>query len=282
MEPRSLNRIANPPKARRLEVIAEGLDLLTEHVETLRGDQMHLVEEDRRRAAAVVNAVATEEAAKVVILLDLVRTGWVNSDAVKRQIGRFYDHMARGLYARLTAGRPQDLKEIRGYADVLRRSRYLDGPNEVDWIFRNEIQADREDSLYVDYVAAEDQCFWTTPAIREEYSLRSPIIDLAIALKRVGATSVKGLKIIADAWHGVVISDDTHWQIVEAINRKIVGQLYENGLTQQDLNVDDVRCVYEQWTFPLIGVELKVAKMSLATLQEERDQWLRAQWGDYF
>jgi len=135
MEPRSLNRISNLPKARRLEVIAQGLDLLTEHVETLHDDLLHLVEENRRRAAAVVDALATEEAAKVIILLDLVRSGWADRDAVKRQIGRFYNHMARGLYARLTAGRPQDLNEIRGYADVLRRSRYLDGPNDVDWIW---------------------------------------------------------------------------------------------------------------------------------------------------
>jgi hypothetical protein len=188
----------------------------------LHGDLLHLVEEGRPRAAAVVDAVATEEAAKIIILLDLVRSGWMDQNVVKCQVERFYNHIARGLYARLIAGRPQDLKEIRGYADMLRRSRYLDGPNDVDWIFRNEIQADREDSLYVDYVAAEDQCFWITPANRDEYpSLRpSLIIELAIALKRVGATSVEGLKIITDEWQDVMISDDTHWQTVEAINRK--------------------------------------------------------------
>lgn len=283
MKARSLTQILNLPKARRLEVIAEGLGLLTEHVEKLHGDLLHLMGHDRRRGAAVVDALASEEAAKVMILLDLVRMGWEDREAAQRQIRRFYQHMARGIYARVVHGRPADLKEVRRYADGLRQSRYLDGPNDVDWIFRNEILADREDSLYVDYVAAEDQCFWTTPVSRHEYPPLRPnlIIELAIALKRVGCTSVHGLKIIAQAWQGVVITDDTHWQIVEKINREVVGRLHENGLTMPDLTARDVRLVYEQWTFPLNGVELEEAEVSTATLQAKRERWLAAQWGEY-
>jgi hypothetical protein len=48
-------QILKLPKARRLEVIAKGLGLLTEHVERLHGDLLHLVEHDRRRGVASWN-----------------------------------------------------------------------------------------------------------------------------------------------------------------------------------------------------------------------------------
>jgi hypothetical protein len=48
------------------------------------------------------------------------------------------------------AGRPADVAKVRGYADSLRRTLYLDGPNEVDRIFRNVVEAEREESLYAD------------------------------------------------------------------------------------------------------------------------------------
>jgi hypothetical protein len=123
MKARRLIQILNVPAARRLEVVADGLGLLADHVETLHGDLLHLVEHDRRRAAAVVDVLASEEAAKMIILPDLVRMGWQTARAVRRQIGRFYDHIARGIYARVVAGRPADLREVRGYVDTLRRER---------------------------------------------------------------------------------------------------------------------------------------------------------------
>jgi hypothetical protein len=269
----------NLPEAQRLAVIAEGLGHLTEHVERLHGDLLHLVDEDRRRSAAVVDALAAEEAAKVMILLDLVRMGWADAEAVRRQIARFYQHMARGLYARLVAGRPASLGEIRGYAECLRQSLYLDGPNEVDWIFRNDILADREDSLYVDYVSTEAQCFWTTPAGRDDYPALRPsmIIEVAIALKRVGCTGLQGLRFTAETWRDVVITDDTHWQTVEQLNRVVLGRLNESGLFCPDLTGHDLRLACEQWTFPLYGIELEEAKVTTATLQAKRDRWLASQ-----
>jgi hypothetical protein len=29
-------------------------------------------------------------------------------------------------------------------------------PNEINWVFRNRILSDREETIYVDYVAADD------------------------------------------------------------------------------------------------------------------------------
>jgi hypothetical protein len=94
------------PVPKRLDAIAEGLGLLVEHVATLREDALHLAESDKPRGLAVLSAQSEEEAAKALILLDLVRMGWRDNEAVTRQIGRFYDHLARCIYADTTQIRP--------------------------------------------------------------------------------------------------------------------------------------------------------------------------------
>jgi len=188
--------------------------------------------------------------------------------------------LARGIYARVVDGRPADLAEVRRYVDSLRRSHYLDGPNDVDWIFRNRVMAEREDDLYVDYVVAEDERFWTTPARRDDYSALRPsiIIELVVALDRLGCLSMEGLKVVASAWHDQLIKDDTPWKIVAAINRQVVDASLRAGLSQPDLTDRDVRLILEQWTFPLIYLDLKEEKVKLNDLQAQRDRWLADQW----
>ena len=69
---------------------------------------------------------------------------------------------------------PGSLEQLQEYIDHSRHEYYLDGPNDVDWIFRNEVIQGREGTLYVDYVANEDQHSWADPAQFEELFLSSP------------------------------------------------------------------------------------------------------------
>lgn len=64
MQPKALGHVVGLPKAKRLDAIAEGLDLLVEHVETLRNDLACLIEAKRPRASAIVADYSEEEAAK--------------------------------------------------------------------------------------------------------------------------------------------------------------------------------------------------------------------------
>jgi AbiV family abortive infection protein len=273
---RQLIKILNLPEAQRFGVIAEGLSLLAEHVGTLHSDLLQLMENDRPRSAAVVDSLASEEAAKMLILLDVVRMGWADQDAVRRQIKYFYNHLARGIYAWVASGRPADLKEIRGYADSLRRSLYLDGPNDVDWIFRNEIVAEREETLYVDYLAAEHKNFWTTPASRDRYqtSLPNRVVEIAVALDRIGCTKIESLEIISRAWQGVTINDKTHWTVVKKINRQIFAELQSQGLAKSDLTRRHLFLAEEHWTFPLTDLALDEIKVTSESLQAKRESWL--------
>jgi hypothetical protein len=56
----------------RLAMIAEGLELISEHVGTLREDLLYLDRDRRRRAMSVVASQSEEESAKALILLDIV------------------------------------------------------------------------------------------------------------------------------------------------------------------------------------------------------------------
>ncbi|MFI9569721.1 AbiV family abortive infection protein [Streptomyces rishiriensis] len=280
MKPRDLVAVLNVPKAERLTLIAEGLELLAEHVSTLRDDLIHLQEAGRSRGAAVIDGLASEEAAKMLILLDVVRMGWSDTVAVRGQLKNFYNHLARGIYARLIAGRPADLAEVRRYAESLRRELYLDGPNDVDWIFRNSVEADREESLYVDYVTSEGDSAWITPARLSDLKLSSwpsMVVDLSLALHRLGCTSEKGLEIIAKEWDGFSLDDDTHWVKVEAINKRILNKLHAAGLCSDDLTRADIRLALEQWIFPLGGVDLSPIKVTKTELLAERERWVARQ-----
>jgi AbiV family abortive infection protein len=167
MEPRRLKTISRIPESQRFCVLSEGMELLADNVATLDLDASTLVASRRSRGAAVLRCFAEEEAAKVLILLDLARAGWKNHAAVKACMQNFYAHLARGLYAQAYDGSPADLAEVRGYVEQLRQQYYLDGPMDVDWIFGNEVLTSREERLYVDYVEDENgDRHWTGPADR--------------------------------------------------------------------------------------------------------------------
>jgi hypothetical protein len=264
------------PESERLDAIAEGLGLLAEHVATLRQDVIHLAEADRSRGRAVLAAQSEEEGAKALILLDLVRMDWRDDNAVSRQAGRFYNHLARCIYVDAVQMRPADFREVRERVDWLRRSHYLDGPNDVDWIFRNQLIAEREDSLYVDYVHDEEGDRWTTPASKEgvDFGVDTGAQDLVGALHRTGCTSRTGLEVVAAAWAGQPIDDDTHWQDVVPVNRSIVQELAERGHALADVTAEDARHVIGRWHFPLAGFDLTEIEVPLEQLEADRARYV--------
>ncbi len=65
---------------------------------------------------------------------------------------------ARSLYAEYyNLASPSDLTEIQRYVDRERQTLYLEGLNDVDWVFRNDILRKRGESIYVDYVPYVDR-----------------------------------------------------------------------------------------------------------------------------
>lgn len=283
MQPKALGHVVRLPKAKRLDALAEGLDLLVEHVETLRNDLVCLVEANRPRASAIVEDYSEEEAAKVLILLDLVRMGFRNQKAANEQVSRFYSHLARCIYAEVAAMRPASFGEVRSLVDLLRESHYLDGPNDIDWIFRNQLLTRREETLYVDYVQDENgEPRWVTPAAYDQSNLwvSTGVQDLVVALSRCGCTSRGGLEVVARAWSRRPPQDITHWREVARINADIVDELLAKDLARPEVTTQDIHLVHDRWLFPMGSLDLSQIEIPPSALENQRVRRMRQELGD--
>ena len=74
---------------------------------------------------------------------------------------------ATPLYVEVADLRTATLSAVERYLAEARRSHYLDGPNDADWIFRNQALADREDVMYVDYQETDEGFRWHRPSVSQ-------------------------------------------------------------------------------------------------------------------
>lgn len=216
-----------------------------------------------------------EEAAKSLILPDLVRMGWRDQAAASRQLGYFSQHLPRRIYAEMVEMRPATFGEVRELVGSMRPSLYLDGPNDVDWIFRNQLIAEREQTLYVDFVDYDGTCEWVTPAgyDRAFYGARTVAADLVIAMHKLGITSREGLDVVAAAWVGCSIVDDTHWQEIVPINSRVPDGVAAMSAAQADASADDASLVLDRWGFPIGNLDLREFQVDRKALQKRRAKW---------
>ena len=209
MEPRALVQLFNISGAARTPVIAEGLPAIAEHVAVLTADAALLRESGRHRSAKVIELLADEQAGLAMMLFDIVRAEKIANDRLAALQRRFYDHRARAIYVAAYEARLDDLVEAQRHVDSYRDRRYLDGPNDVDWIMYNELDHHRESSLYVDLVADSENRFelrWQSPrhsvyAETTSMSQRpSRAVTLLLALDAIGVTSLAGVEATKAAW----------------------------------------------------------------------------------
>ncbi|MBY8872013.1 hypothetical protein K7640_09185 [Micromonospora sp. PLK6-60] len=277
------------PEAKRFAVLAEGTELLADSVAALEADACTLGNARHHRGAAVLRCFAEEEAAKVLILMDLARAGWRNHAAVKTGLYSFYDHLARGLYVKAYDGSPADLAEVRRYVDFWRQQYYLDGPMDVDWIFGNEVISGREERLYVDYIEDENgNRRWTGPADRaaafdEPYQTAPPTsvaVRLVAAMHDIGLLTEEGLAATRSVWDGVEADDSMHWSDLHPLNVAVIEKSIENRKQPiSEAKWDSARYVCERWIFPMTSLDLKMAEVNLADLEAQRERWLAREMG---
>jgi hypothetical protein len=161
----------------------------------------------------------------------------------------------------------------------MRQACYLDGPNDVDWMFHNQLLSSREDGLHVDYVRYEYGAAWSMPAGNDVLGFRAAtaVQRLVIALHRLGITSRRGLEVLADRWTGQVIEHATRWSLVAKLNARALTRLDDDGAALPGAMDAYGRRVISQWTFPLHNLDLIVSDVKLEDLQELRERRLAAQ-----
>jgi len=255
----------------RFPVLVEGANLLVEHVATLRRTTAHLLERNDPRGAAILDAVAIEEAAKILILLDFARAGTKVQARLKQTVRHFYDHVARGIYAEVALMAPANYAEIREMVEYLRPALYRDGPEGFEWVFRNRIEARREEITYVDFIRDDESTRWVTPGTRDASPIWQPshVTDVVVAMQHAGLYSHQGFDAIAAAWHDVVIEDDLHWQDVRGKNVEILDAVGRAGLQQAQLTERELSLAVERWSFPMFDLDLRKRRVEDAELDEQ-------------
>jgi AbiV family abortive infection protein len=276
MEPRRIADLSQLADPRLFEEIAAGLVLIHENATRLWQSVDALATQGHFRGAEILKWVASEEAAKYLILLDAVRCPRVPAERFSAQLRKFNDHLARGLYAEAYDWRPVDFRELREGIERECKAYYLDGPNGVDWIFRNDIKREREEALYVDYVGRDGEHGWVTPKTHEQVSA-SFFFSEPVALRMIrhlhdaGFSNASALSVIAGLWRARTFEDATHIDECIQIVAETLQALYRQSLLSGDREAHDF--IADRWLFPLHGLPMKIIEVSKDELRAIRDRW---------
>lgn len=280
MRPRAIKDLTQLQDLELFREVARGMYLCLLNALRLWRDARRLLAANRPQGFNILQSFVEEEAAKFHILLDAVRCPREQPDLFSRQLGYFNQHLAKGLYADYYSSRPTDLREIRQYVDQERKALYLDGPNDVDWVFRNDILRKREEVVYVDYVAYadsnRDEHYWHCPdtsLMRLGNSRPRPkVLDVALALRLIGVTNERALAVVADLWRSNPLDDSMKWPTLREKNVQTIEMLKQAQLLRHR-----PQTIYEQvadeWLFPLYPLDLTEVRVDRAQLTEAQRSW---------
>ena len=282
---RAIKDLCQLSDASLFEEVATGIGHVVEVVGRLDSAAHNLSEAGDHHPARILGNLAEEEAAKVLILVDAVRCP---RDKKSRTLAYFYEHLAKGIYAEVCKWRPADFAEVMRGVEHERVEHYLDGPSDVDWIFPNRITQQREDELYVGYVRDDSdeeeqgERYWVCPRnddlFDDLFGYRTPpIIDVARALHRVGATAPAALTVVAEVWRPVEVRSEMRFDELERLNWRTLEVLEERGLlAAAPAEVNAV--IRDRWPFPLWPLDLRVRKVEKEHLREVRRRWSPDDW----
>lgn len=281
-------RLAELPDARFSPMLADGLALTATHVAALSTAIGHSVASGDHVAGRVLEAIAREEIGKYLILADAARIDrTAPGDLLTKQLGRCSQHLAKALYYRSARGAPASFAELRHHMDRHREDLYLDGPNGVDWIFRNELIAGREDAMYVDLHETEDGLQWHDPAAEPMFFgdwTESGPFALVAGLHAAGLGTAEGLKIVHEIWKDFHPADapgqehgGTRWEEGRDLADATLQSLDAADLVTPDITSQHVLTIREHWTFPLYELDLTDVKVGAAALIEKRRIAMRFQ-----
>ncbi|KIA73417.1 hypothetical protein ANMWB30_23440 [Arthrobacter sp. MWB30] len=272
---RRLDRIFDVKRDERLMIIGEGLEQLGAHIEQLDEAVQHLLASGHQSGAVALKVLCLEESAKVLILLDIARTH--DQRLARRGADYFYKHLPRLIYAHVHASNPENFAEIERYMTWLRPSHYLDGPNDVDWIWRNDLLRTRENALYVDYEEADGDYLWTGG--ESELFVDTTTTRLVLAMKHAGLLTEKGARASAVAWKGAVFDSATRWEFCRDKARVILGSTLSADTVPSESLRKAFRFICEKWTFPLLSLDLKEESVSMEVLEERQKHHLNRLYG---
>lgn len=265
-------RLTQMPYGKRLEFIAEGLPIVLESARGFLAASKALT--DHARETDVLVGYAEEEAAKALILIDMVRCP---PKLIPSRIGImtkwFYSHLARLIYAEAARWKPMHVSQLQDYANSHRKTHYVDG-DYGEYIFPNDKIFLRESKLYADIGAHEDDdVFWNTPEGYPPtgFNFDPPAYQAVEALAAVGTFSADGINVVADVWGELDFCDTQNFEDSRRLTETMLEHLIEKKLPLDHATEDHIRTLYHAWQLPMYNINLSPIRVSMDELNEERE-----------
>lgn len=272
--------------AERLDFLAEGLPIILESARGFWKASQQLGELPRE--ADVLENHAEEEAAKILILMDMVRCPRkLGASKMGDMVKWFYDHLARLIYANATSWKPMHVTQLREYVDNTRKAHFLDGPY-GEYIVPNSEISNRESTLYADIEAYEDKKpMWSAPKgfARSFPSFTPPSLALAEAFSALGIFRAEGLRATAEIWDALEFKDTQNLQDLSRLTQSLVAFIIDTKLASEMAEQSHVDRIYNSWQFPMYNIDFSLRHVPLEQLQRERDAMFYAEAGyreDYY
>lgn len=268
----------------RLDFIADGLPIILKSAQSFWNAASQIPGSPRE--AAVLEGFAEEEAAKTLILLDLVRCP---ASRASERVGRivkkvFYDHLARLIYATAQTWRPVDVAQLQAYVDTQRQGHYLEG-GMSEYILPNWALYSRESTMYADIEVHEDEDpQWSDPLKWSGAGrVSKPLaLNLAESLSALGVFTRAGLQATAEIWDEVDFMDTQGWSETRQLRSRLAARLDAEKLVQDEATKDHAHAFYNLWQFPMYNIEFSKIDVPLERLRAEREAAYWAEVGDYY
>lgn len=271
--------LCNMACASRLDLLAAGFPIMLASSQGFWVASRQL--EGCHREANVLIGFAEEEAAKILILMDLVRCP---GKKIARRVGRivrtFYDHLSRLIYADAQNWKPMNVAQLRDYVDNAREGHYLEGYI-GEYIVPNWSRYSRESEMYADIELGEDrEPRWNDPA---QFAIPSlpyapRALELAEAMGAVGMFDRRGLQAISDIWNEVDFVDQENHEDSRRLTGALFKRLTELKLVSETAMEAHGRGLFNDWQMPMYDLEFREQPISFDDLnaQREANMWIEA------
>ena len=277
------HRLCQMRQAERLDFIADGLPVVLASAMGFWRAARQL--DDQVREAVVLARHAEEEAAKVLILMDMVRCPKrLVSSRTGSMVKWFYSHLARLIYAEAAGWKLMDVAQLRKYVDMNRKSHHVDG-GVGEYIMPNLTIFRREGLLYADIEGYEEAgASWSDP--RDlihplSFSGRTPTaLGLAESMSRLGMFTRRGVELTAQVWGKVEFKERGSFREARALTRTLLKGLIAEELPAEVAEDKDVQLLYEVWQLPMYHFDLGLIEVPLEDLHNEQEALLRAEIGE--
>jgi len=206
----------------------------------------------------ILGLIAEEEAAKCLILMDAVRLPPEDhKELLRKHLGKFYDHVAKRIYALACEWKAGDYREFQNMIDNARSKYDTDVVEDFELEeFPNLVWAEREALMYVDYVAVGQTQYWDTPQAKSLDSYFEPfVLSLSKALWSSGCTAQDALHEIEAFWSQYQFEGNLRWDQLRSLTKKCLEDLISKNLITS-INDQDIKTIVDLWTYPMHSIDI--------------------------